>query len=64
MYHEEVYRIEVINLSGEIVCLSVGSLHQFSEEALPDNLPDEIYFIRISGEDGYLHERLLLNKDN
>lgn len=64
MYHEEMYRIEVINLSGEIVWLSLDSQNQFCEEALPNNLPDEIYFIRISGKDGYLHERLFLNKDD
>lgn len=63
MCSEGMYRIEVINLSGEIVCLSLGSRNQFCEESLPGNLPDEAYMVRISGNNDYLYEKLLLNQD-
>ncbi|MUP38471.1 hypothetical protein [Labilibaculum euxinus] len=63
MYSEGMYRIELINLSGEIVYLNLDSKNQFCEKKLPDNLPDEAYMVRISGNDDYLYERLLLTQD-
>ena len=60
---ERMYRIEVISLSGEIVYLSLDSKNQFCEESLIGKLPDEAYMVRISGDNDYLYEKLLLNQD-
>ena len=56
-----MYRIEVINLSGEIVYLSLDSKNQFCKESLAGKLPDEAYIVRISGDNDYLYEKLFLN---
>ena len=60
---ERMYRIEVINLSGEIVYLSLDTKNQINEELLKGKLPDEAYLLRISGDNHYWFEKLLLNQD-
>ncbi|WP_421918801.1 hypothetical protein [Marinifilum sp.] len=60
---EGMYRIEVINLAGDIVYLSIDSLNRFNEEALPGNLPQDAYTVRISGNDDYLYEKLLVAEE-
>ncbi|WP_143470448.1 T9SS type A sorting domain-containing protein [Labilibaculum filiforme] len=58
-----MYRIEVINLAGEIVYLNLDSKNQFCIDALPANLPDDVYLVRISGEDEYFYEKLILHQE-
>ncbi len=60
---EGMYRIEVINLEGDVVYLSLDSLNQFCEESLPKNLPADAYTIRISGNDDYMYEKLLVEHE-
>ena len=60
---EGMYRIEVINLEGDVVYLSLDSLNRFYEEALPGSLPSNAYTVRISGNDDYLFDKLLIAED-
>ncbi|WP_321307094.1 hypothetical protein [Marinifilum fragile] len=62
-YKEGMYRIEVINLEGDVVYLSLDSLNRFCEESLPGNLPKDAYTVRITGNDDYLYEKLLLTEE-
>jgi len=64
MYSEGICRMEGIDLSWEIPFLRLDSKNPFCKESLPGNLPDQAYLIRISGNNDYLHESLLLNQDN
>lgn len=57
MCREGIYPIEGGSLSGESVCLSVGSHKQFCEELLLGSLPDGAYLIRMSGNNDYLHDK-------
>ena len=60
---EGMYRIEVINLEGDVVYLSLDSLNRYCEEALLGSLPCNAYTVRISGNDVYLFEKLLVAED-
>ncbi|MCT4603971.1 MAG: hypothetical protein N4A59_13865 [Marinifilum sp.] len=58
---EGMYRIELINLEGDVVYLNIDSLNQFCQDTLPENLPDEAYTVKISGNDEEdLFEKLLV----
>lgn len=63
IYKEGMYRIEVINLAGDVVYLSLDSLNRFCEESLPENLPEDAYTVRITGNDDYLYEKLLVAEE-
>jgi hypothetical protein len=58
MTQEKTYRIEVINLSGELVYLYLASRNQFYRELLPECLSDEAYLLRILGKDECWEEKL------
>ncbi|RKE04321.1 hypothetical protein [Marinifilum flexuosum] len=62
-YKEGMYRIEVINLEGDVVYLSLDSQNRYCEESLPGNLPEDAYTVRITGNDDYLFDKLLLAEE-
>lgn len=57
---DDVYRIEVFNLEGELVYLSEDSSNQFCRNTLLGNLPVDAYTLKISSQYNCVFEKLII----